>query len=625
MTNTETKLPRAVICAAMLAAAAFTAPAAGTVPYVNAGENLLWWGTGKSETYDVAAFIGPEFKGAQIRKVSFRAAADPEISGFSVWLSGQLRLDGGKNAPDVLSASVEPEEGTVSLTLSEPYTVGDAGVYIGYSFTVAKRETEAQKQPVAVARGGDADRHGLYVHSSRTYSKWTASAAGQDAFLPFETVLGGLPDHAVALTLPSEINVAAGDAAAFEAVITNFGTAGASSVEVEWSAGGDGGRIPVALSAPLPALYRASVPLTVPLPPVASAGKYGLRMKVAAADGGANAYSGPEAEAALNVWRWLPKRRPLLEEYTGTGCGYCPRGAVGMEKMTALHGDDFVGVAYHHADVMSIFTPEEYPNPAPAQPVAWLDRTVETDIYFGDLPLTSKTFGFDAVWTREAARFTPADLSLSCAWTDETRKEIKADAEATFVKAFDGCDFRLSYILVADGLKGEGRGWSQGNYYSGQTGKWPEDFDWLVESPNPIQGMVYDHVAILYPSPEGIAGSVPSSIEEGQTVSHSQTLSLADAVNLEGTPLVQDGLAYSVVAVLTDASTGETLNCAKRRVGDAGAVAGTEADAPVEVRFADLLGRTIPCPPKAGIYVEIRRYADGRRVARKMAAAKAIL
>lgn len=620
MTNTETRLSRAVICAAMLTAAAFTAPAAGTVPYLNAGENLSWWGTGKSETYDVAAYLGPEFKGAEIRSVSFIVADDPEVSGFSVWLSGELMLDGGNNAPDVLSASVVPEEGRVSLALPEPYTVGGGGVYIGYSFTVAKKETDVQKKPVAVADGG---LHGLYVHSSRTYSKWFSSAAGRDAALPFEVVLGGLPDHAVALTLPAEIDAGAGSEITVGAAVVNFGAAGASSLELEWSAAGSGGRVPVSLPEPLPALYRASVPLTVTLPPVASTGECGLRLRVVSADGADNAYSGPDGEAVIKVWRWLPKRRPLLEEYTGTGCGYCPRGAIGMEKMADLHGDDFVGVAYHHADVMSIFTPEEYPNPAPSQPVAWLDRTVKTDIYFGDLPYTSKTFGFDAVWTREAARFTPADLSLSCVWTDETRKEIKADAEAVFVKAFDGCDFRLSYILVADGLKGEGRGWSQGNYYSGQTGKWPEDFDWLVESPNPIQGMVYDHVAILYPSPEGIEGSVPSRIEEGQTVSHSQTLSLADAVNLEGAPLVQDGLAYSVVAVLTDASTGETLNCARRRVSDAGAVAGTEADTPVAVGFADLLGRTIPCPPKAGIYLEIRRHADGRIEARKMAAGKA--
>ncbi len=84
---------------------------------------------------------------------------------------------------------------------------------------------------------------------------------------------------------------------------------------------------------------------------------------MAGIDGEANTAEGVAA-ARLYVWSSLPRKRPLLEEYTSTDCGYCPRGAVGMEKMAALKGLDFVGVSYHHADVMSIMSPEEYPNPA---------------------------------------------------------------------------------------------------------------------------------------------------------------------------------------------------------------------------------------------------------------------
>ena len=37
------------------------------------------------------------------------------------------------------------------------------------------------------------------------------------------------------------------------------------------------------------------------------------------------------------------ERRSVVEEYTGTGCGWCPRGIVGMEKLRNRFGDKFIG------------------------------------------------------------------------------------------------------------------------------------------------------------------------------------------------------------------------------------------------------------------------------------------
>lgn len=617
------KLYKLATCATMLAAGVLTAPAADSVSYINEGSSTVWWGTGKTETYDVAARLDAGFVGARIISVTFRAASDPEVSGFSIWLSKNLSLDSDKkNVPDVMSADVEVKNGKVSLTLPEPYTIDDEGIYIGYSFTVASRETQVQKQPVAVALGTDNGHHGLYVHSTRTYSKWTENAAGESAFLPFEVEFNGLPEYSVALSIPAELNAAVGKETVFDATLTGYGMSGVSSVDIEWEGAGHGGKINMNLPEPLPALYGAAVPLKITLPSLAETGNYNLNMKIAAADGHANSYAGGDASSALNVWEWIPKRRPMLEEYTGTQCGFCPRGAIGLEKMTALHGDDFVGVAYHHADIMSILPPEKYPNPAPAQPVAWIDRTIKTDPYFGNLPITSKTFGIDDIWTQAATKFTPADLSLSCRWTDDSRTMIKADAKAVFVKGFDKCDFRLSYILIADGLTGESTDWAQGNYYSGQTDSWPDDFESLVKAGNLIVGLKYDHVAIFSPAPGGIEGSVPSRIGAGETVPHSQTLSLADALNLDKKPLAQEGATYSVVAVLTDASTGETINSAKARPDDGASIYDVVYREPVAIEYYDLLGRPLQASPSAGIYVEVCRYPDGRRIARKTAAMK---
>lgn len=602
---------------ALLSVSALIAMASGSLPYVNEGKNIIWWGTGKSETYDVAAYLGPEFKGLEIKSIKFRAAEDSEVSDFSIWLSQELQLDSEKkNKPDVLSSDVIVKSGYISLELAQPYTIGEKGIYIGFSFNVNKRETPAQESPVALIQDGSTGLHGLYMHSSRTYSKWTFKPAGSNSYLPFEIMLGNIADHDVKITIPKEINTAVESEITFDAELTNYGATGATAVELEWTAGDQNGKMPFNLSEPIPAIYKASVPVSVTLPAVSATGAYDLKIKVTSVNGSVNASTAEEAVAALNAWSWLPKKRPLFEEYTGTSCGYCPRGPIGIAKMNELYGSDFVCVAYHHADVMSIMPPENYPNEAPAQPVAWLDRVRKTDPYFGDLQ-NENIFGIDKVWSKVASEFTPADISLSCIWTDGSHSSISVESSLSFVKAFDECDFKLSYILVADGLKGTGRKWNQGNYYSGYTGTWPSDFDNLVNSPNPIQDVVYDDVAIYSPFVKGIENSIPSKIDVGQPIIHSTTISLNDALNLDGESLIQDGLSYSVVAILLDATTGEAINCIKTKVEDTAAVDNVTTDEIISIEYFDMLGRPLQEISETGICIERCRLADGRYITRK--------
>ncbi len=70
------------------------------------------------------------------------------------------------------------------------------------------------------------------------------------ASVPFGLTLGGAAGRAVEIRIPGEVNAAAGNETVFNAEIVNRGALGASSLELEWSAGGDGGRVPVALPQP---------------------------------------------------------------------------------------------------------------------------------------------------------------------------------------------------------------------------------------------------------------------------------------------------------------------------------------------------------------------------------------
>ena len=57
------------------------------------------------------------------------------------------------------------------------------------------------------------------------------------------------------------------------------------------------------------------------------------------------------------VVRGLENAIPLkmvVEEATGTWCGWCPRGAVNMEKMREKYPDEFIGIAVHNEDPMMV-------------------------------------------------------------------------------------------------------------------------------------------------------------------------------------------------------------------------------------------------------------------------------
>ena len=58
----------------------------------------------------------------------------------------------------------------------------------------------------------------------------------------------------------------------------------------------------------------------------------------------------------------------------------------------------------------------------------------------------------------------------------------------------------------------------------------------------PYSGMVFNDVVILYPFPKGMPESLPSSIGQDQEMSHSVSLSLDDACNLNGRRLSMTAL-----------------------------------------------------------------------------------
>ena len=104
--------------------------------YTGSG-TLKGMGTLKAETYDVAMLLNdPSLVGMRITGINVPLNTAATVTDCKAWLTKQLTLESGNNAPDITSIDFTPEGKWVEVTFAEPYTITEEGVYAGYSLTV---------------------------------------------------------------------------------------------------------------------------------------------------------------------------------------------------------------------------------------------------------------------------------------------------------------------------------------------------------------------------------------------------------------------------------------------------------------------------------------------------------
>lgn len=597
---------------------ALPAGAQGTLSfsYDTGDVQRTFWGTNKKENYDVAIRIAdPNLVGKDITAVSVPIQGTEALSDCKIWLSKELTLetvDGVKqNVPDITSADATVTDNSLSVTFDQPYTITEEGVYVGYSFNVDNLD-ELTGYPIAVAMGDNAD--GLYLHSSRTYRSWDTMVERLGAVSQISVMISGdFYDNSAGISAFGEQNVKMGEAGEVAVTLINNGSTAIESVDYTYDVAGITGSYHYDLPEAIPAQYNKTGNVKLPIPAVPEKGAYDLTLTLTKVNGADNVNPQATATATLNVFSFIPVHRPLLEEYTGMWCGYCPRGFVGLELMNKYYPDLFVGVSYHNGDVLEIMSSNQFPSDVAGFPDAWLDRIKETDAYHGDE--NTYTFGIDDVYLARADEMAPADIDINAQWTDDSKEEISVESTVKFAKGINNADYRLAYILLADSLHGEGSDWEQSNYYSGNAYYLScEGMDQFVLGGSSVSGLYFNDVIVLSSELNGIAGSLPATVTADESVSHSYKFTVAEAVNTSGQPIIQDKNNLRVVVTLVDARTGEVLNSNKVKVGEntATGISKTEAaEGDIKsVNYYDASGRKVAIPSK-GMYIKSVTYKDG--------------
>lgn len=160
-------------------------------------------------------------------------------------------------------------------------------------------------------------------------------------------------------------------------------------------------------------------------------------------------------------------RMSLVEEFTGTECGWCPRGWVGMEKVKHELPDDACVIAMHLYSEKDPMYGSYYHMPSfiGGAPAAVIDRAPRSvDPYFGT-KIDGKDEGIiNAVMRHEALLPEVEIQNLSANFTDDACTHVLATATTEFLTDLDGS--QIIFVLTADGVTGTTDAWKQTNFYA---------------------------------------------------------------------------------------------------------------------------------------------------------------
>lgn len=340
----------------------------------------------------------------------------------------------------------------------------------------------------------------------------------------------------------------------------------------------------------------------VPFAAASELGKSAVTLTVTKVNGEENACAIKTATGTLYTAVKEFVKRSVVEEFTGTGCGWCPRGHVGMHKMRDLYGDQFVGIAMHQYNSDDPMYYTSYSLSFQGAPSCMVNRSSGDLDPYNDLPKAFKA---------SLTEMPLVDVSVEGAFSEDTAYVY---AKASVESLVSG-DYAIAYMLIADNLSGTTSKWKQSNYFAKGSGAYnskssiPEDLQYLWDAGSKC-AVTYNDVLISssYVSSKNKA-TLPSLVANG-TVNSYYTLTMPTKNELKNT-IRKCGNEVYVVAVVLDKKTGAIVNACKTKVADFGTTGienvNNSSEATVVARY-NVNGVQIAAPVKG---INIVKMSDG--------------
>lgn len=215
-------------------------------------------------------------------------------------------------------------------------------------------------------------------------------------------------------------------------------------------------------------------------------------------------------------------RKVVIEEGTGTWCGWCPRGAVMLDHMDLYYKETAIGIAVHNQDPMVVSTYDTGMGTLiGGYPSGLVDR-VHRDID----PLEFEEFYVDRMSVEPTVL-----VSQDVEWDAATRKAT-VNSKLKFLEETNG-NYRIAVVYIEDEVKGTGATYGQANFYAGGVVGPMNGYENLPATV-PAAQMVYQHVARgIVGGFTGAANSVPTSNPAGSEHTYTSTFTILNAFNVE--------------------------------------------------------------------------------------------
>lgn len=310
---------------------------------------------------------------------------------------------------------------------------------------------------------------------------------------------------------------------------------------------------------------------------------------------------------------FVPRRKVVLEEQTGTWCGWCPLGLVATDSLIMLYKDRVIPIAIHvGGDVMAY---NEYAQHlvqfgaiAGAAPSGFFDRS-----FFCASPLSNvidrgieayvMKGGFGSFMERALAVRTYADADINI--VGHVGRGISFRTISRFARDLSATDYRVVVLLCEEAVSGNGC--SQSNYLCNYPNRKPTGG--YESLPAQIDGFVHNHVARaqVY-GLDGKSGVIPASITAGEEYVTEGTITVPNGIDPENCTLVM---------MIVDHKTGKVLNAdlsslSKSSIEEVSTVTDTEAPLQIYDLNGRLLGSDASTLP-GGLYI-FRQGTSSRKV-----------
>ncbi|WP_456441374.1 Omp28-related outer membrane protein [Psychroserpens sp.] len=494
------------------------------------------------------------------------SAVGPAIAEFNHVLVSRSWIGGGVGGlnPDnyIVSSAIDLTGAGAGLQLQYAYGTIEAAPFHVEEYSIYVTTSDN----LATIQGATAIHNEiLSVPSSRQTNTLDLSAyAGQTVYLTFRhhntfdenTMI--IDDVVVRIPVDTDAIVEAVQLPRYSLVstnnqlsldVTNNGSLAITSLEVNWNDGSTDHVSTINTNIAPGATASVSHPTMVNY---ATVQEKDITVTVSMVNGAADeSPSDNDMDAKFNTMSQAGTKVVLIEESTGTWCGWCPRGTVGLDYMTTSFPNSVATIAVHNDDPMMV----------PAYDAAlvgvigtgWPNSGIDRKLLGVDPGQASLLNGYNTQTTETV----PVNLNTSASLVGNT---LTISAQANFYTKFSASNFRLGVIMTEDGVTGTSSGYNHVNYYAG-GGNGPMGGYENLPDPVPAAQMVYNHVGrAILGGFNGQAGSVPVVINDGDTVSYDFNYTI---------PATSDQANMHIVVVLIDQTDGTIVSGFQRSVADA--------------------------------------------------------